>query len=337
MDKKVKLLVLFWLLALHKLWSQDPQFSQFYAAPLYLNPAFAGSTFEHRFIANHRLQWPSLPQAFVTYAFSYDYNMAKVNSGFGFLVTTDKAGSANLRSTNLGMIYAYKVNLPSGWVISPAVHFSYTFRDIDFSKLVFGDQLTFNNQGAPTSDPTLLTGINGKYFDFGSGILAYNKSSWLGFSAFHLNEPNESLVGKVSRLPMRISIHGGYRIQLYQGPKKGINKSSIAPSFVYKRQGNFDQLDIGFHFHYNPIMAGLWYRGIPIQQTVSDNISQDAVTFLLGLRFDNFDVGYSYDITVSRFGINSGGSHEISMMYQFNVIKAHKIKRKEKFIPCPTF
>ena len=84
-------------------------------------------------------------------------------------------------------------------------------------------------------------------------------------------------------------------------------------------------------------MAGLWYRGIPVQQTVSDNISQDAVTFLMGLRFDNFDVGYSYDITVSRFGINSGGSHEISMMYQFNVIKAHKIKRKEKFIPCPTF
>ena len=192
MGKKFISFVLYLFVSMGATYGQDPQFSQFYAAPLYLNPAFAGSTFEHRFIANNRLQWPSLPKAFVTYAFSYDYNMTELNSGFGFLVTTDKAGTAGLHSTNVGFIYDYKVHLPSGWIITPALHFSYTFRDVDFNKLVFGDQLTFNNQGVPTSDPTLATGIQSKYFDLGSGILAYNETSWLGFSAYHMNEPNES-------------------------------------------------------------------------------------------------------------------------------------------------
>ncbi len=70
--------------------SQDPEFSQYYAAPLYLNPAFTGTTNDHRFIANYRNQWPSVAQGYTTTAFSYDFNMADLNSGFGFLATQDQ-------------------------------------------------------------------------------------------------------------------------------------------------------------------------------------------------------------------------------------------------------
>ena len=44
--------------------AQDPEFSQYYAAPLYLNPAFAGTSVDHRFIANYRNQWPNISHAF---------------------------------------------------------------------------------------------------------------------------------------------------------------------------------------------------------------------------------------------------------------------------------
>ncbi len=53
--------------------AQDPQFSQFYAAPMYLNPGFAGTTVDNRIVFNHRIQWPSLPGAFVTSNFC-DWN-----------------------------------------------------------------------------------------------------------------------------------------------------------------------------------------------------------------------------------------------------------------------
>ncbi|MCG8577246.1 MAG: type IX secretion system membrane protein PorP/SprF, partial [Flavobacteriales bacterium] len=47
-------------------WSQDPEFTQFYANPIYLNPAFAGSHGCPRLNLNHRNQWPSISGAFVT-------------------------------------------------------------------------------------------------------------------------------------------------------------------------------------------------------------------------------------------------------------------------------
>src|SRR5690606_39441451 len=96
MTKKLLIIFLFGCSALK---AQDPEFSQYYAAPLYLNPAFSGTSVDHRFIANYRNQWPNIPHAFETYAFSYDYNLDIHNSGLGLLLTTDKAGTANLQST----------------------------------------------------------------------------------------------------------------------------------------------------------------------------------------------------------------------------------------------
>src|SRR5690606_32860129 len=91
--------------------AQDPEFSQYYAAPLYLNPAFSGTSVDHRFIANYRNQWPNIPHAFETYAFSYDYNLDIHSGGLGLLLTTDKAGTASLQSTQFNFQYAYKVKL----------------------------------------------------------------------------------------------------------------------------------------------------------------------------------------------------------------------------------
>ncbi len=318
--------------------AQDAQFSQFYAMPLYLNPGFAGTASQHRFNLIHRIQWPNLPKAFNTTALSYDYNMRHLNSGFGLMFIHDQAGTGGLVNNNLGGFYTYKIHLEKGWVISPGLQFSYNMRNLDFSKLVLNDQLEFNSGGIPTtSDPDVrkVQGIG--FFDFATGLLVYNKLGWGGVSVYHLNEPNQSFTENIDRLPAKYSLHGGVRIPLYNGPQERERISSIAPSFIYKKQGRFQQLDLGFHFHYNPIMAGFWYRGLPLIRDEYSYQRHDAVSFLFGLRFDQFDVGYSYDFTVSSMGPTSGGSHEITMMYQFNQAHSRKVKRKEKFIPCPTF
>jgi type IX secretion system PorP/SprF family membrane protein len=317
---------------------QDPQFSQYYAAPLNLNPAFTGTGSDHRFIANYRNQWPSLANGFVTYAFSYDYNMEQLKSGIGFIATVDQAGSANLTSTNFNFLYSYKVQMANKWILTPGLSFGYGSRSIDFDKLVFGDQLDFQSDGqVPTLDQSVGNLGNASYFDFGAGILLYNKTFWAGFSANHINEPNRSLLNEESTIPMKTSWHAGVRIPLYHGAFKHDNVSSIAPSFVYKRQGEFDQLDIGLHFLYAPIMIGLWYRGIPIQQNVADNMSQDAMVLILGMQFDQMEIAYSYDFTVSELGAISGGAHELSLLYRLDIAFHSKVKRKDKFIPCPTF
>lgn len=318
--------------------AQDPEFSQYYAAPLYLNPAFAGTTPDHRFIANYRNQWPNIAKGYVTTALSYDYNLYHYNSGVGFLLTSDQAGTAGLRSTQFNFLYSYRVQVASKWVIASGLSFGYAFRSVDLNKLIFSDQLLFDAKGqVPTSDPAIFNLGMAHYFDFNTGLLAYNKSFWIGFAASHINQPNRSLLGEEAALPVKVSIHGGVRIPLYSGPMKKEHLAVLSPSFVYKKQGKFDQLDIGAYFLYNPIVVGLWYRGIPIMQDVKDNISQDAVVVILGFQMPRVEVMYSYDLTVSRLGSISGGTHELALKYKLEIMMSSKSKKREKYIPCPTF
>ncbi len=333
-----RLLIFLFITVSVSLHAQDPQFSQYYAAPLYLNPAFTGTTQDHRFIANYRNQWPNAARGFVTYAFSYDYNLYNYNSGIGFLATVDQAGTAGMKSSQFNFLYSYKWNISSKWVVSAGLNFGYAFRSIDLNKLIFGDQLQFDSDGnVPSDDPAIFNLGTTSYFDFNSGVLAYNKNFWFGFAASHLNTPNRSLLDQESIIPIKTSFHGGVRIPLYAGPFKKENIAVLSPSFVYKRQGQFDQLDLGVHFLYDPVMIGLWYRGIPIQQNVKDNISQDAVVVVLGFQFEKMEVAYSYDLTVSELGPISGGTHEVALKYKLGIQMQSKTKKKEKFIPCPTF
>lgn len=317
---------------------QDPEFSQYYAAPLYLNPAFAGTSVDHRFIANYRNQWPNISQAFETYAFSYDYNLDQLNSGLGFLLMADRAGSANLKSTQFNFQYAYKVKLSDKMILSSGLNFGLGSRTIDFNKLVFYQQLDFSQNSDNIPPPPSNLNVEGQtYFDFGAGLLVYSRKVWLGFSTSHLNRPNRSLLDDESIIPVKTSVHGGVRIPLYHGVFKRDRTASIAPSFVYKQQGNFDQLDLGTYFFYEPVVVGLWYRGIPIQQNAKDNISQDAVVVVLGFQLSNVEVSYSYDVTVSELGPISGGAHEIGLKFKIELATQVKKRKRERYIPCPTF
>ena len=59
--------------------AQSPQFSQFYANQMLLNPAFTGNTTYNRLAGNYRYQWPGVGKAFNSYALGYDYNWASKN------------------------------------------------------------------------------------------------------------------------------------------------------------------------------------------------------------------------------------------------------------------
>ena len=333
--KKLVVIVLFFSTLAQ---AQDPEFSQYYAAPLYLNPAFAGTSVDHRFIANYRNQWPNISQAFETYAFSYDYNLDQYNSGLGFLIMADKAGSANLKSTQFNFQYAYKVKLSEKLILSSGLNFGIGSRSIDFNKLIFYQQLDFAQNSDNVPPPPSNLNIEGQtYFDFGAGLLIYSRKVWLGVSTSHLNRPNRSLVDDETEIPIKTSVHGGVRIPLYHGIFKRERTASIAPSFVYKQQGNFDQLDLGTYFFYEPVVIGLWYRGIPIQQNARDNVSQDAVVVVLGFQLANVELSYSYDVTVSELGPISGGAHEVGLKFKIELATQVKKRKRERFIPCPTF
>lgn len=320
------------LLLFTQLKAQDIQFSQYYKAPLYLNPAFAGATKEHRLVLNYRNQWPSIPKAFSSYAFSYDVRIDKYNSGFGLLINTDRAGTAGFRANNIGLIYANKIRIGS-WVLNQGIIFSYGVRDLDFQRLVFGDQLEYNG---PTTDDAIRRYNAAQYFDFGAGIMMHNKTSWFGYSVHHLNEPNFTLLDTESTVPMRHSIHAGFRMPLYSGLMKKDRVASLGPSIILKKQGQFTQIDLGSYLYYDPVTFGLWYRGIPLQQNVPGYSDHDAIVAVIGIKHKSIEIGYSYDVTISGLGTATGGAHEVSLTYLIPKNNTSRPK-PQKFIPCPTF
>jgi len=323
-------------------YSQDPQFSQFYSIPLYLNPAFAGNTTQGRVSYNHRIQWPSIPGAFKSYAFTYDQNLSSVNSGIGLMFMRDKAGSGGLRFTNIGGMYSYTIQIDRRHAIKPAMHLSYTMRDIDFSNLEFGDQL-IRGGGVSTSEQTTA---RVSYMDVSSGMVFYSTHYWIGAAVHHLNKPNQSLlsksdkslVGGEANLPRKASVHAGYNIPV----KKKVNgdvATSITLAANYKAEKKWDQLDLGFYFTVSPIVFGVWYRGIPLVKAYEPGyMNNDAAIFMVGYQTKGFKIGYSYDVTISRLISNTSGSHEISLTYEFASPNSQRKRTSKRFlVPCAKF
>jgi len=327
--------------------AQDPQFSQFYAAPLYLNPALTGATGQARAGINYRNQWPSIDANFTTMSAFFDYFIEDKRSGVGMILSRDVEGLAGLRSLTLGLQYSYEMNFSKNVGFRPGAQVALYNRDVNFNKLTFGDQfdpVTGNIISSATAE-SFNTNFSKTFIDLSLGGVFFTKSAWLGIAAFHLNRPNQSIIDEESPLPTKISVHGGYKYYLRSGVKgTGLYaqdaERSIAPAFQYRHQGEFDQLDLGLYYTAEPLVLGLWYRGVPFKQ-VNGFANNESIVMLLG--FTNIgakqalNIGYSFDYTISKLGTGSGGAHEFSMVYTWSMRDPRKPPRDKLVIPCPDF
>ncbi|MCS6821035.1 MAG: type IX secretion system membrane protein PorP/SprF [Microscillaceae bacterium] len=330
--------------------AQDPQLSQNYATPMYLNPAFTGGTDDSRASLLHRIQWPKIGAVFNTSVFSFDHNFEEYNSGVGLMVSTTQISEAALKTTEIHSSYGYRLKLDEEWAIRSGLQLGYAIRSLGFSQLTFGDQYDNNGlTGALTAERFATDQIS--YLDINSGTVIYNKRFWLGVAGHHLNRPSQDIVriqGQ-NRLPIRFSVHGGVRLPLSKyehrpfGRKYRQNyeteEANLSPMFLYKRQGNFDQLDIGAYFAYESLVLGLWYRGIPIKQYVRGIYNNESIVALVGVHYNGIHVGYSYDHTISNLAGNTGGVHEITLSYLFEPYAVrHGTKTKNRGgLPTPEF
>ena len=93
--------------------AQDPELTQFYAAPVYTNPALAGSAVcaygaAGRMSLNYRNQWPSLDQSFTSYSAHIEHYLFNLNSGVGLIFNKSDQSMANLSVSEIGATYSYR-------------------------------------------------------------------------------------------------------------------------------------------------------------------------------------------------------------------------------------
>jgi type IX secretion system PorP/SprF family membrane protein len=353
-----KLLFILWMfLTCLNVFGQDPQFSQFYAAPMYHNPAFTGSGYAPRLIFNFRNQWPSLSANYTTSALAIDHYIDRFGSGIGLMVLTDQQGAARLKNTEVSGFYSYQLNLVDDHFLRMGIQGTYRNIGFDTNGLTFPEQFDNNgfNSSLPVTDPLANKNFQSSQADFSAGVLYFNPKAYLGVSVHHLAEPdynfnmldnNGIVLGSYSSgevLLRKYMVNGGLNIPLKEPTGLGRNMGKefvLIPTFLYKQEGKFSQLDLGAYVTYSPLTVGLWYRGIPIKRNQIKSVNHDALVALAGFRFDQFSFGYSYDVTISSLGTSSGGAHEISVAYQFEAFESERnphIRRRKKDLSCPKF
>jgi type IX secretion system PorP/SprF family membrane protein len=307
--------------------AQDPHFSQFYANSLYLNPALAGSVVCPRLNLNYRNQWPSILGTFITYSASYDQHVDVLNGGVGLLVYSDRQGAGTLNTTSVSGMYSYRLEVSRNFSLKAGLQATYFQRSLDWEKLTFPDQLDPRYGFVYNSNEPIPDNLSRTFADFAAGLVGYTERFYVGFAAHHITRPDEGF-NSYTRMPIRYTGHLGTVIGLegMRGRKKGIEETSISPNLMYMRQQDFEQLNYGLYFSKYPFVGGLWFR--------QNFNNPDALIMLIGIQQAAFKVGYSYDLTVSSLTNASGGSHELSLTFQFECLDRQP---RAKPINCPTF
>jgi len=306
-------------------YSQDPHFSQFYANPIYLNPAFAGTAVCPRVILNYRNQWPAIPGDFQTYSVSYDQHVENLSGGLGLLLTSDRAGEGTLVTNMVSGIYSYRLEVNRYFSIKAGFQVSYFQKKIDWDKLTFGDQIDprygFIYYTAEQK-PNLTKGS----IDYSAGLLGYSENIYGGVAVHHLTQPNQGFFS-LSKLPYKITAHMGGIIDLEQHRRRRkIEDPTISPNILYMMQQDFREINYGLYYSRYPLVSGLWFR--------QGFNNPDALIALLGFQTTVVKIGYSYDVTISKLTNATGGSHEISFAMQFD---CRPKKKRVRPITCPSF
>ena len=318
--------------------AQDPNFSQFFASPLTLNPALTGK-FDgvFRIAGNYRNQWPTIQNAFVTKTVSVDFGLLKNRLsdidqlGVGVLAVTDRAGDGVLVTNYAGLSLAYHKGLDEDGFHQIGAGFQGTYinKRLDVGKVYFADQLTPLGFTGVTSEIFTNKEINVSYVDINAGVL-YNGSTngynnfYIGASMYHINRPKESFQGGQYLISPRTTLQAGGKIPIgsYHALHMSANHSIQAKAHNTVVGGAFSYNVNNDDVNPTNIFIGAWYR------------FNDAAIPYIGLEFNGLQIGASYDATTSglKSGTNSRGGMEISLIF----IKK-PVDPNAKKLNCPRF
>ncbi len=330
--KKLKSLLLLAMLTLSAtVGAQDIGFSQFYANPLYLNPAFAGSAVAPRISLTYRSQWPGLVSAFTTVSASYDQYFPDLHGGLGFIILTDRQGDHGALSTSMaGAMYSFRFQVGRDIYVSAALQASLVLNHLNWNEyLRFPDQIDQIMGFAYPTGAQKPDKVSQWSADFNAGLLVSGSQWYAGLAAAHLTQPNQAFYSD-DPVPMKFTVHAGGLINVAEESRRqsslGLGSPIISPNLVYQFQNGFNYFNYGLYLDWQPFLVGVWFRhGIE---------NPDAFIFQLGFQHDYFKVGYSYDVTVSKLANATAGAHELTLGI---LLPVPEQKKKVKAIRCPSF
>ncbi len=337
--KRIRLFILACIVTLGTLGlnAQDIHFSQFYMSPLNLNPALTGvMNCNIRVAANYRNQWASVlkSNAYNTYSVSYDQRIPVGRYDFfgvGGTFWGDKAGEAEFATVTGKLSASYSKRMGGGrneaHYLVIGAEGGVAQRSLDFLKLRWGSQ----HDGLGGFDEMAGSGeldLNNDNFifaDLAAGLLWFsvfdaNNSFYIGGSFHHLNRANQSFYDNAEDfLYSRFTVHAGGEFEISR-------RVGLVPGIIAMFQGPSFQLNSGTSLKFNlgsgrvgsqqAFHLGTWVR---ISNRIESGVLTDAVILQTRFDYNQFSLGFSYDVNVSALkpASNNNGAFEFALIYKF--------------------
>jgi type IX secretion system PorP/SprF family membrane protein len=296
---------------------------------------------------NYRNQYASImrDKAYNTFSAAYDQRIpVGRNDNFGVGVTFwgDRAGSLDFSQLQARASLSYAKRMGGSRTkanyLSVGADLGVTQKGYDIGRAQFGSQ---NNNG--TFDPSLPTNETGivndyiLYPDLSAGVLWFSVidkfQNWYAGAAYsHINRANQSFTASDFH-PMysKFTFHAGG--EFLTQPRFG-----LVPGIVAFKQGPQFQVNAGTSLKFllgnnrtlqQALQFGVWTR---VSNRLSDRVHADAVIFSTRFDYDQFNLGFSYDLNVSSASAatDGHGAFEFSMLYKI-------CGNEKRRVYCPNF
>jgi len=327
--------------------AQDKHFTQFYAAPLTLNPALTGAfSGSYRVGGTYRDQWrKALDNPFVTFETAIDVRFPlsfdrryKDAVAVGLLFYSDKVSGIDFNTNQIALSGAFHKSLDQDnkQYLSAGIQAGIAQRNVNYENLTFADQFNaIDGYEYPTAED--LPENNFSFGDFSVGLnyaLSPKKglSFFIGAAMHHVFEPQVTFYpidnGGNSPLFTKYSFQLSAEVPLSE-------RVSLVPRVLYATQGPHTEINAGTNFRIkvnnhnsNAVHVGGWVRPV---SNADETTSIDAVIAMFGLELNGVLIGLSYDINLNNLTTTQQGqgAFEISITYIGNF--------EDDSILCPKF
>lgn len=310
--------------------AQDPHFTQFYSAPLTVNPAYTGVfRGQFRFMSNYRQQWNSLAAPYTTALASIDGKIGAqpdvgqnpFNLGVQFMNDRSMKGAFTSNYITGSASYHVTLDFDGYKTLGGGLSVSYGDRRIDFSGIAFDEQFMSGgfNLMMPNGEAALQ---NMKPFvSVGAGLLYRYDNTFtgeffdIGISGYHFNKPQQTVLNDPAQyLPFRLSAQISWQRYLNDNTilnLKGLYQSQASANYVL---GGFSLAKL-MGDPKNMVGAGCWYR------------SSEAVSPYLFIEYNHMLVGFTYDMVMGDLskGPKPARSSELSLQWRLGQGRENRV------------
>ena len=301
--------ILFSLLGALAVNAQDIHFSQFYAAPLTLNPALTGNfNGFYRVSGIYRNQAPGLTAnnpAFSTPSVSLDFSLLREkikngSLGVGLMFFNDQQNGKTFNHNQILGSIAYNMTFGPKKIfqLGLGLQGGVAITKMDFSNFQFNDgfnpDLSYNPNynGETFNSGSRIKGVfNAGLFakvEFFKGMRYYMGFSFNNATNYKQDFLTETSTTPSARLPFRYVVHGGFEFDIK-------DKLVLIPGYLFQMQARARQVNFGLtagiHLVKDPAKRATLYLGLWNRM----NTGNYTIIPKIGFEYKGFRAGFAYD------------------------------------------